>query len=148
MAVLVTDAVTAVAAATANKFVAGDGYTDGNYMLLAYRIDWSSGTTFAVNTAAGSKASDLDVSVSWDGADYKLDIDLSALDLQFTGIPAVVTCSMAAATDAASTPYRVDAKATSVSDIYCRFVSEDGTDHIQTPDGRMFFYIFIFGTIA
>jgi hypothetical protein len=144
----ITDASTAVAEAIANKFIFGDGYTGGIYALLAYTITYN-GSTWDVSTFTGSKASDHEVTAAWVGADNRLDIDLSALDNQFTGIPAVFVCAQAGAAHASGLRQVPQATATAVDTIAVRFFNAASPSAYSTSESTtQAFNIVIYGTIG
>lgn len=146
MAVIWTDSTTGLAAAALNKMMAGDGYTNGAYATLAYRIYYD-GASWVVDTSYGTKQSAADVSVAWNAGDNRLDIDLSGLDNPFNGTPAVIVQAEAPAAHATGPRYNVYARATGPNDILVRFRDGANAAFATSESTSMIFDIFICGSI-
>lgn len=146
MAEFFVDSSTALQATNLNRVVVGDTYANGYYMALAYQISYN-GATWAIANR-GANQSDGDVSVAWDGVNYKLDIDLSGLTRVFTGEPVIVVSSLASSTHAAGPTYLPQARTSSATDLVVRFVDlTSPSAYVTTQSTDMAFMMIVYGNI-
>lgn len=143
----ITDASTAVAEAIANKFLFGDGYTDGVYACVSYRIAYAAGV-WGVTSTYGTKQSVAGVSPVWNVGDNRLDITLSITNA-FTGIPTAIVSAEAGSSHASGLRFHPQATASSTTAIVVRFVDLASTAAYQTTEStKMAFYLTLIGKIS
>ena len=137
---------TAATTATMDKVAYGSGYANEVIATVAARIYYT-GAAWAFVASTGSDQALADISVAWDGVDYKLDIDLSALDNQFTNRPVVSVTADAGTTTGSGARYCPQGHATAVDTVIVRFVDLSDGSHVTTEGTKMSFEITMTGTI-
>ena len=135
---------TALSAANLHKgLVHSDFLTEMG--VLAYRIAWVSGTTFAV-TALGSTDTAASVTATWDGTDDKVTVDWSSIsNFAFTSdLPAVFVSPELDTADYTTERSWPQAKAITITTAEMTWFTSAGAQ-VLTPDATMTGFIFIIG---
>ena len=139
---------TAATTATMDKVHYGSGYANEVIATLVFRILYD-GAAWVISSNTGSDQAREDVSVEWDGVDYKLDITLTELHNTFTNVPVVQVSALAGTTHASGIRYEPQAYAPTVSTVVVRFVDLAAATpaYATAVDTKMSFGITLTGTI-
>lgn len=134
---VMTDSTTPLSAANLNKYMAADG--ELGYGCVALWIKYN-GSAWEASSARGTTGQYSNVSFNW--STNKLEIDISGLTNAFSTAPLVVASPTVGST------MRVEAHATSTSNIDVYFYAYDSGTVTSTESTSMSFNIIMVGNIT